>query len=190
MSAAATSIYTSKSDAAAGRDSHAARNEMARLLWEKHYAPLAGWCATLVGNHDEAHDIAAEAFTRLLSRWTQVRDPRGYLYVTATNLAHDKWRREKRDRMRSQQLRTVTPTCTTASEPWLRDLVDRLPDRMHMPVLLHYYADMPIEQVAAALHRPQGTIKRTLGEARRQLKMWLDESDQEVPAQSGASPAI
>ncbi|HEX7188598.1 MAG TPA: hypothetical protein VF423_10285, partial [Actinomycetes bacterium] len=45
------------------------RDEAARVLWNLHYAPLAGWCAALVGDRDAAQDIAAEAFTRLLSRW-------------------------------------------------------------------------------------------------------------------------
>ena len=60
------------------------REEAARVLWNQHYAPLAGWCASLVGDRDAAHDIASEAFTRLLSRWVTVHDPKGYLYVTAT----------------------------------------------------------------------------------------------------------
>ena len=60
-----------------------AREEAARALWNEHYAPLAGWCAAQVGDRDAAHEIAAEAFTRLLSKWITVRDPKGYLYVTA-----------------------------------------------------------------------------------------------------------
>ena len=74
------------------------RDAVARQLWDQHYAQLAGWCAALVGDRDAAHDIASEAFTRLLAKWVGVRDPRGFLYVTATNLARDRWRREQRDR--------------------------------------------------------------------------------------------
>jgi len=167
----------SRNIGAAGRAAdRSARDEAARRLWEEHYAPLAGWCAALVGDRNVAQDIASEAFTRLLSRWFQVRDPRGFLYVTATNLAHDKWRVEARDRLLALRLRTARPVSTPAPEPWLRDLVERLPDRLRVPVLLHYYADMPIKQVAAVLHRPQGTVKRTLLEARRELKLRLDES--------------
>ena len=77
---------------------HRLARQVARQLWDQHYAQLAGWCAALVGDRDAAHDIASEAFTRLLSKWVGVRDPRGFLYVTATNLARDRWRREQRDR--------------------------------------------------------------------------------------------
>jgi RNA polymerase sigma-70 factor (ECF subfamily) len=155
----------------------ASRDAVARQLWDLHYAPLAGWCAALVGDRDAAHDIASEAFTRLLSKWVGVRDPRGFLYVTATNLARDRWRREQRDRKLATRLEMVTPTSSPPSDPWLRDLVERLPDRMRAPVLLHYYADMSIEDVAAALHRPAGTIKRTLSDARSKLHTWLENEE-------------
>lgn len=152
-----------------------AREDAARLLWNEHYAPLAGWCAALVGDRDAAHDIASEAFTRLLSRWLTVHDPKGYLYVTATNLVRDRWRREQRDRKLRARLEETTPVSTPAADPWLRDLVERLPDRLRMPVLLHYYADMSVAEVAVALKKPEGTIKRMLFDARARLASWLED---------------
>lgn len=152
----------------------AAREEAARVLWNDHYAVLAGWCASLVGDKEAAHDIASEAFARLLSRWFTVKDPKGYLYVTATNLVRDRWRREQRDRKLQARLEETTPVSTPACDPWLRDLVERLPDRLRVPVLLHYYADLSIAEVAAALHRPEGSIKRMLFDARARLAGWLE----------------
>jgi RNA polymerase sigma-70 factor (ECF subfamily) len=147
----------------------AARDEAARALWIEHYAPLAGWCASLVGDRDAAHDIASEAFTRLLSKWITVHDPKGYLYVTASNLVRDRWRREQRDRKLQARLEETTPVSTPACDPWLRDLVERLPERLRKPVLLYTYADMSVAEVAAALHKPEGTIKRMLYDARAHL---------------------
>ena len=147
----------------------AAREAAALVLWNEHYATLAGWCASLVGDRDAAHDIASEAFTRLLSKWITVRDPKGYLYVTATNLVRDRWRREQRDRKLQARLEETTPVSTPACDPWLRHLVERLPKRLRTPVLLHYYADLSVAEVAAALHKPEGTIKRMLFDARARL---------------------
>lgn len=152
------------------------RDEAARVLWNQHYGALAGWCAALVGDRDAAHDIASEAFVRLLSRWMTVQDPKGYLYVTATNLARDRWRREARDRRLCERIEQRTETSTPAFDPWLRDLVERLPDRMRVPVLLFYYADLSVAEVASAMHRPEGTVKRMLHDARmRLLSMIKDE---------------
>ncbi len=152
-----------------------AREDAARALWNEHYGQLAGWCASLVGDRDAAHDIASEAFTRLLSRWLTVHDPKGYLYVTATNLVRDRWRREQRDRKLQARLEETTPVSTPAADPWLRDMVERLPDRLRMPVLLHYYADMSVAEVATALRKPEGTIKRMLFDARGRLASWLED---------------
>lgn len=150
------------------------RDEAARVLWSLHYAPLAGWCAALVGDRDAAHDIASEAFTRLLSRWITVQDPKGYLYVTATNLVRDRWRREQRDRRLQSRLEQTAQSSAPAAEPWLRDLVERLPDRMRAPVLLFYYADMSVAEIARALRRPEGSIKRLLHDARKSLHTMLE----------------
>jgi RNA polymerase sigma-70 factor, ECF subfamily len=157
--------------------SRAARDEAARMLWDLHYARLAGWAAHMVGDRDTAHDIASEAFTRLMSRWGRVHDPKGFLYVTATNLANDVWRREARDRRLGVRLQMVTPTSVPAEVDSLRDLVEALDDRMRIPVLLHYYAGLPIAEVARALGRPEGTIKRTLSDARQVLRTWLKDEE-------------
>jgi RNA polymerase sigma-70 factor, ECF subfamily len=157
--------------------SRSGRDEAARVLWDLHYAPLAGWAASLVGNRDTAHDIASEAFTRMMSRWGRVKDPKGFLYVTATNLARDVWRREQRDRRLNARLQMVMPATAAASDGSLRDLVDKLDERMRTPVLLYYYADLPIAEVARALNKPEGTIKRTLSDARRVLQAWLEHDE-------------
>ncbi len=154
-----------------------AREEAARTLWNEHYPQLAGWCAGQVGDREAAHEIAAEAFTRLLSKWITVRDPKGYLYVTANNLVRDRWRREQRDRKLQARLEETTAVSTPACDPWMRDLVERLPERLRAPVLLRYYADMSVAEVAAALRKPEGTVKRMLHDARIRLHGWLEEED-------------
>jgi RNA polymerase sigma-70 factor (ECF subfamily) len=151
------------------------RDEAASALWNDHYAQLAGWCAMLVGDRDAAHDIAAEAFARLLSKWFTVHDPKGYLYVTASNLVRDRWRREQRDRKLQARLEETTAVSTPACDPWMRDLVERLPERLRTPVLLRFWADMSVAEIAAALHKPEGTIKRMLFDARNRLHGWLEE---------------
>ena len=149
-------------------------------LWNTLYPPLAGWCRALVGDTDIAQDIASEAFVRLLSRQRDVRDPKGYLYVTATNLIRDHWRRQERDRKLVSRVADFSPQSTEAYDPWLRDLVDRLPHRLRRPVMLYYFADLSVAEISAALHRPQGTIKRMLSEGRTQLKPML--ASTELPA--------
>ncbi|HXB48161.1 MAG TPA: sigma factor, partial [Streptosporangiaceae bacterium] len=44
------------------------------------YPRLAGWVRRLVDDDETAHEIASEAFTRLLSRWSGLDNPQSYVY--------------------------------------------------------------------------------------------------------------
>ena len=70
----------------------------AEELFNACYPRLAGWVRRLVDDDDTAHEIAAEAFTRLLARWSSLDNPQSYLYMIATNLVRDHWRRAGRER--------------------------------------------------------------------------------------------
>lgn len=152
-------------------------DEAAAELFNAHYPRLAGWCRHLVDDAETAHEIAAEAFTRLWSRWSHVEDPRGFLYVTATNLVRDHWRRMERERRGMRQLLTLARTDAQrppAGDPELRTLVEALPDRLRVPVLLHYYAGFPVADVALFLDRKEGTVKSDLHDARARLREALE----------------
>ncbi len=151
------------------------RDERVREIYLAQYGRLAGWCAHLVGDADLGHEFATEAFTRLLARWRTVEDPRPWLYMTATNLDRDHWRRTERER-RALRLAAAAPTVEAAGDPGVRDIVDRLPARLRSVVLLHYYADLPIRDVAAVLGKAEGTVKRSLFDARARLLADLEDS--------------
>ena len=70
----------------------------AEELFHACYPRLAGWIRRLVDDDDTAHEIASEAFTRLLARWSSLDNPQSYLYMIATNLIRDHWRRLGRER--------------------------------------------------------------------------------------------
>ncbi len=82
----------------------------AQGLWLELYPPLASWCRALVGDRELAQDLASEAFVRLLSRWGSVRNPRAFLYVVASNLARDHWRRQGTHRQLLTTLSHVGPS--------------------------------------------------------------------------------
>ena len=138
------------------------------LLYRAQFGPLSGYAQSLTGDPAVAVDIAQEAFTRLLARWRSVRDPRAWLFFVATNLARDHWRGLTRDRELVDRAASGAIT-STAHDPWLRDLVERLPARQRQVVLLHYYADIPIDEIARLLHVPTGTVKRRLHDGRQRL---------------------
>jgi len=151
-------------------------------LYTAEFGRLAGYLTALTGNVDLGREAAQEAFTRLFARWRSVREPRAFAYVVGTNLCRQHWKQSSRERAAVATLGAELVDVRPAHDLWLQDLVHRLPVRLREVVLLHYYADLPIEQVAAAIHRPVGTVKRRLHEARAALAAAVSDSDREVPA--------
>ena len=147
----------------------AAVQEEFAALYTAEFGRLAGYLTSLTGNADVAREAAQEAFTRLFARWRKVGEPRGFVYVVGTNLCRHHWRQTGRERTAVASLGVTSATGRPAHDPWLRDLVERLPLRLREVVLLHYYADLPVAEVALATHRPVGTVKRRLHEARALL---------------------
>jgi RNA polymerase sigma-70 factor (ECF subfamily) len=138
--------------------------------YQEHIGELTGYLVTLVGDLGLAQDLAQEAFVRVFARWRTVEHPRAYVYLTGINLARMHWRRSGREGQAYAAVGRTSSESVEAHDPWLRDLVERLPKRLRTPVLLHYYADLPVDEVAATLHIPLGTAKRRLHEARAILR--------------------
>lgn len=130
------------------------------------YGPLAGYALSLVGDRVVAEDLAQEALVRLYARWGLVREARPYVFRTVTNLARDRWRRQQSER---RALPDLLDDATPAADLSVLDAVGRLPAGLRTVVLLHYYADLPLAEVARAVRRPVGTVKRRLHDARALL---------------------
>ncbi len=144
-------------------------------LFDAHYGRLAGWTARLVGDPELGHDLATEAFARLVRNGSDVHEPRAWLYTVAANLVRDHWR--KRSREGAAYDRLGVPAAAADGDPetalTVREVVLALPDSMRLPVILHYYADLPVAAVAERLGKSQGAIKRDLFDARRRMAAQL-----------------
>jgi RNA polymerase sigma-70 factor (ECF subfamily) len=164
------------------RDRTHEREEDAAELFRSLYPRLAGWCRRLVDDDGTAHEIAAEAFTRLWARWTKVDEPTGFLYVTAANLVRDHWRKTERERraLRFAGRREAERQTVDGDDPSVRLLVTSLPERLRDPVLLYYFADLPVREVAARLGRSEGTVKSDLHTARELLRATLGGSHDRI----------
>jgi RNA polymerase sigma-70 factor (ECF subfamily) len=150
--------------------------EAAEDLFNACYPRLAGWVRRLVDDDDTAHEIASEAFTRLLARWSGLHNPQGYLYMIAANLVRDHWRRSGRERRAIRSLTAAAPADPAyhpAQDVDVRALIEGLPARLRSAFLLHYYAGFGVRELAAMLGRPEGTVKADLHHARARLKTAL-----------------
>jgi RNA polymerase sigma-70 factor (ECF subfamily) len=151
-----------------------------REVYYAHYGRLAGWTAKLVGDPDLAHDLATEAFLRLLRDFGSVDGPRAWLYTVTANLVRDHWRKRGREAAAYQRHEAgrdgFVADVDHATRLSVRDAVQALPDRLRVVVLLHYFADLPVATVARQLEKSEGTVKRDLFDARARLSVILGEA--------------
>ena len=139
-------------------------------VYRAHFRSLSGYCAALLGDDQLGVDCAQEAFTRLFGRFRTVREPRAWLFLVATNLVRDEWKARARQRDAVEALRTdVSRARQVEGDGALLDAVRRLPAALCEVVVLHYFADLPLDEVARLTRRPLGTVKRRLHDARNRL---------------------
>ncbi len=138
-------------------------------LFDSVYPPLFRYCNRMVGDTDQAADLAQEAFFRLLDRKIEGTEAglRSWLFRVATNLARDRSRtRETRQRI----LSTVPPPenvpgpeqalAQKEEERRVRKALGVLTERDREMLLLRQegFSYMEIAAVAGVSHRSVGTI--------------------------------
>jgi RNA polymerase sigma-70 factor (ECF subfamily) len=126
------------------------------------------------GDQDVASDAVAEAFAQALSRGDSLRDPLAWIWRVAFRVAAGELKRRR-------QLDHRLPDARDPSEQRANELVSllrQLPEKQRAAILLHYYADRPVKDVAAALRVTPATARVHLHRARRRLLHLLEEHDE------------
>jgi RNA polymerase sigma-70 factor (ECF subfamily) len=150
-------------------------------FYESYFDKVARALTLAGGDRDLAHDAAQEAFARALRHWRKVREmsrPDGWVYVVAMNQLRDHWRRTERRRGRASVSEHVADnTSAVATRVSVRDAIATLPPRQREAVVLRYLADLPLADVAAAMDCAIGTVKATLHQAMRSMRIELDDTE-------------
>lgn len=146
------------------------------------YRRLVAQLHAVTGNRQEAEDVVQEAFMRAMGRWEQVKtydSPEAWLRTVALNLARSRWRRAVRGA--AALVRHGVP----ASEPELSPdhvalmtAMKDLPEAQREALVLHHFVGMSVDEVAASLGAPSGTVKARLSRGRAALagKLGVDEA--------------
>lgn len=126
---------------------------------------LVGALGLYVGDRHAAEDLAQETLLRACRDWATVRrcaSPEAWTMRVAFNLARSRFRRAAVARRAMGRLRSGGATdddADPADAVAVRRAVLHLPDRQRQALVLRYYADLPVREVAALLGCPEGTVK-------------------------------
>ena len=61
----------------------------------------------------------------------------------------------------------------------VRQIIQTLPEKFQVPLILFYLSDCPIEQIAAIIKKPPGTVKSRLYKGRKLIKKRLEDTGYE-----------
>ena len=130
---------------------------------------------------DEAHDLAQEIFVKLyrnLGRYDPERPFEPWFWKLAANTTIN-YRRKRVPVPAELSDETVDEAKTPRPhDPVLVQALAQLDPAYRLPILLHYYADLSLEQVGHSLNLSIPAIKSRLHRARAQLRNALAEAEE------------
>lgn len=165
------------------------------ILIQRYKDPLYHFCLHLCKGKGAADDLFQDTWIRVMGS-IQSLDPgrpfKTWLFTIAANLYKDRWRRHKRwlglvreyhsSDLLEQQLANLEADipapgqnlldCEQAKE--LRNCLEKLADPLRIPVILHYFQEISIQEIAEILDIPPGTVKSRLHSARSKLKTIME----------------
>ena len=152
-----------------------------QILYSRTVSPLRAYVVRVIGSATPADDIVQDAYLRMLRTPPATRDPdelRAFLFRIASNLIHDHWRRQRRERNASDRDRR--PHETTGPDLALRlDMVrlfEQLRPQQRQMMWLAYVEGADHREIAAALGLRERSVRVLLHRARRKLAALIKQS--------------
>ena len=142
-------------------------------LYREHGNRLWWALVAFSGDREIASDAESEAFAQALRRGEAIRDPLAWIWRAAFRIAAGELQRR----------RTVATPFAEASyelpEPaaHVTQALRELPPQQRAAVVLHYYADKPIREIAELLGTSSSTVAVHLHRGRNRLRDLLGDDD-------------
>lgn len=145
-------------------------------VFQAGYSTLVRVLSVAAGSRADAEEAAQEAFVRLITHWSTVSaydDPQAWVRLVAFRLLR-----------KSQRRTNPEPEPAVPVDPALPDLrldvrraLARVPSTHRTVLVLHYLADLPVDEIARVLKIPTGTVKSRLSRGRDYLTSLLQDGD-------------
>ena len=153
-------------------------------------------CFRMLGNRQEAEDIAQEAFVRAyvnIHTFDQNRKFSTWIFRIATNLCIDRIRKKKPDYYLDANVPGTDGLTMYSQIPADGELpedevermdtqariqyeISRLSDRYRSVIVLRYIEELPLQEISDILELPLGTVKTRVHRGRAALRKQMDNS--------------
>ncbi|MEG2701832.1 MAG: RNA polymerase sigma factor [Clostridia bacterium] len=131
---------------------------------------------TVLHNSEDCADALQEALMKAWQRLNTLRDDtrfRSWMTCIVVNCSRDILRKRK---VRLTELTEDIPA-PQVENARLDDTLQRLDNRLRLPLTLHYMEGLSVQEIADALRLPQGTVKNRMHRGRQKLAELLGEEE-------------
>lgn len=131
------------------------------------------------GDPDIASDAVSEAYAQLLHRGGAVSNPVAWTWRAAFHIAAGTLKSRRADEARQADPETGPHPqgADRYGDPDLVAALRKLPDNQRAAVVLFYYLDLPVQQIAARLGTNSLAVRANLSRGRRRLRQLLGDRD-------------
>lgn len=159
-------------------------------LVRQHGSALYSFCCRLTGNRVDADDLYQDSFLKAIEQCAKLnrdKNPKSMLF----SIAIYRWKQNKRKYARRQRLAPTAPEdnaqaiaaetdiegglIASEQKAAVQHAVSTLSERHRILIYLHYTGQMPVEDIAATLGLPAGTVKSRMHKARTIIKKRLED---------------
>ena len=166
-------------------------------------------CRKMLKHEEDALDATQEILISMLTRLDRLQDPEafwGWLSAMTANHCRNVLTRGRReaqipeddegnsllDAFESLDEQTVPDKALDNDETrrMIVELVDQLPPPQRQCVLMFYYEEMSVKDIAAALETSEGTVKSRLNYARKAIKKGVEDYERSGIKLYSASPIL
>ncbi|QHI71711.1 RNA polymerase sigma factor [Aminipila terrae] len=155
------------------------------LFVHKYYKEILTYCNYHCPNKEYAEDLTQETFVRFFAKLSDFHyrgKTKNYLYTISGNLCRDFYKKVKEIPVEAMEL-------TEKTEPMEHQMTDvvnkltlewalkQLPDEFHEVLILYYFQELKLKEIADALKISLPLVKYRLKQARKQLERLLGEEE-------------
>lgn len=166
------------------KDPGNSQEERFTALVVQYQALLMKICFLYLGDAEQARDAVQETFLKAYAAQGRFRgecSEKNWLVAIARNTCRDMrrsaWFRHTDRRVTPDALLRLPAAEATEEERELAWAVMQLPNHLKDVVLLYYYQNFTLAEIAEALHMAPSSVSARLSRARKRLKAQLEKGD-------------
>lgn len=150
---------------------------------KRYYSDIYSYCYYKLSDKWQAEDVTQDTFTNFFGHFNSYihkGKAKNYLYVIAGNLCKNEYKKHK-EVPACQAEETIVDTKEVQKEIILKVSIEqeisRLPEECKEVVVLHYFQDLKLREIAEILGINISLVKYRLSESKKMLKGNMDKED-------------